>query len=254
MEEKIDTVILELQKLRDDGKAKSISGFEQILRILEKLVVPIMLGLLAWFGSQAASKISEGQLKLAESAAEDRKVEFRRSMQAKYIEIFYKDLNSGDSRSQSNAIRLMQMVDTDLAKNLLELVAVTPGVSPAVIAQASAVKKEIETTDSLKGYKIGIYFYGDDPSSIPRVLKVRERLKDAGFRGIIQDYPSTQEFFEKVNSPKGLEVRYESGVEEEAALALITLVETADTKGRWKKLTVGSTTPNFISVFVPRGG
>jgi len=254
MEDKINSILAELQKLREEGKAKTASVFENILRILEKFIVPVMLGLLAWLGSQAASKISEGQLRLSESAAEDRKVEFRRSMQAKYIEIFYKDLNSGDSKSQSNAIRLMQMVDGDLAKNLLDLVPVTPGISPAIVAQASAAKKEIETTGPLKGYKIGIYFYADDHSSVSRVLKVHERLKDSGFRGVVQDYPSNTAFFEKVNAPQGLEVRYEAGIEDEAAKALLLIVETADSKGRWKKLEVGSPTPNFISVFVPRGG
>ena len=153
MDEKSESVFVELQKLRDELKPKPVSAFENVLRILEKLVVPVMLGLLAWLGSQAATKISEGQLTLAASvaasAAEDRKLEFRRSMQAKYIEIFYKDLNSGDPKSQSNAIRLVKLVDSDLANSLLDLVPNTPNVSQAVVAQAKEVRREIEAISAV---------------------------------------------------------------------------------------------------------
>ena len=254
MDEKSTSVLTELQKLRDELKPKPTSVFENALRILEKLVVPVMLGLLAWLASQAATKISESQLKLAESGADDRKLEFRRSMQAKYIEIFYKDLNSGDPKSQSNAIRLVQLVDSDLAKSLLDLVAATPGVSQAVVAQAKEVRREIEAIAPLKGYKIGIYFYRDDAPSLPTVTKLRHRLQEAGFRGLVQDYPNDESFFGRFVPPDTLEVRYEAGAEEDAANALVSILETSSTKSKWKKVQVSSPTPNFVSIFVPRGG
>ena len=257
MDEKSESVFVELQKLRHELKPKPVSAFENVLRILEKLVVPVMLGLLAWLGSQAATKISEGQLTLAASAAEDRKLEFRRSMQAKYIEIFYKELNSGDPKSQSNAIRLVKLVDSDLANSLLDLVPNTPNVSQAVVAQAKEVRREIEAISAvapLKGYKIGIYYYRDDPASLQTVLKLRQRLQEAGFRGLVQDYPNDESFFGRFVPPDTLEVRYEAGAEEDAANALVSIMVTASTKSKWTKVQVSSPTPNFVSIFVPRGG
>src|SRR5437764_11261491 len=102
MDDKLYRVLTELAAIREGIKTDPESGFERVMRVAEKLIVPLLIGLLAWFGSQAATRISEGQLHLAESAAEDRKAEFRRRMQAKYIEIFYKELNSGDQKSQLN--------------------------------------------------------------------------------------------------------------------------------------------------------
>lgn len=254
MAEKNELVLNELQKLRDELKPKPTSLFENALRILEKLVVPVMLGLLAWLGSQAATKISESQLKLAESAAEDRKLEFRRGMQAKFIEIFYKDINSSDPKMQSSAIRLVQLVDSDLAKSLLDLVAATPGVSQAVVAQAKEVRREIEAVAPLKGYKIGIYFHRDDTSSLTTVTTLRQKLQEAGFRGQVQEYPSDETFFGRVVPLDTLEVRHEAGAEEDAANALVSILEPVSTKSKLKKLQVSSPTPNFISIFLPRGG
>jgi hypothetical protein len=224
------------------------------MHLLEKLVIPVALGFLTWVGTQAATRISEGQLQLAQSAAESQRIEARREMQAKYIEIFYKDLNSGNPTNQMNAIRLVRLFDTDLAQSLLGLVSATPGVSQAVVAKANEAKRQVETIAVLNGYKIGIYFPSQDPSVLPTVLKVEERLRDAGFNGIVQKYPSDASFFEKVNAPNGLEVRFEPGIEDEAAEALLTIVRTANAKNRWSKRQVGSRTPNFISVFVPNGG
>jgi hypothetical protein len=254
MDEKLDSLLKAVGEVQETLKAKPTSVLENILRVLEKLVIPAMLGLLAWLGSQGAAKISESQLRLAESAAEDRKVEFRRGMQAKYIEIFYKDLNSGDAKSQSNAIRLMRVVDSDLSQSLLELVAVTPGVSPAVVAQATEVKKEILAIAPLRGFTIGIYYYKDDPTVGKTLLAIKSRLKSAGFLGTIQEYPNDDAFFERVYAPKALEIRFEGDTENEASRTLLSIMKNANANENWTLLKVGSKTPNFISIFVPRGG
>ena len=156
MDEKLDRLLAEITEIKDGMNKASQSWLEKLLHILEKLILPIAIAGLAWLGSHAATKISEGQLALAQSAADDRKSEFRRSMQAKYIEIFYKELNSGDQASQLNAIRLVRLADSDLAQNLLSLVASTPNVSETV--KANEAQREIEILRPLSGYKVGIYF------------------------------------------------------------------------------------------------
>lgn len=254
MEEKLDSILTAVSQVQDSLKAKPNSILENVLRVLEKLVIPAMLGLLAWLGSQGATKISESQLRLAESAAEDRKTEFRRGMQAKYIEIFYKDLNSGDPKSQSNAIRLMRVVDSDLSQSLLELVAVTPGISPAVVQQATEVKREILAIAPLRGYTIGLYYYKDDAAAGRTLSSIKSRLKTSGFLGSVQEYPNDDAFFERVYAPKTLEIRFEGGTEDEASKTLLSIMKSTAANENWNLLKVGSKTPDFISIFVPRGG
>jgi len=254
MTEELRNLIAELKTLREELKPSPPSLYDRTFHALEKLVIPVLLGFLAWVGSQAATKISEGQLHLAESTADYQKLESRRYMQAKFIEMFYKDLNSGDPASQMNAVRLVRLIDADLAQSLLTLVATTPGISQAVVTKANEARLQAEIVSPLSAYKIGIYYPSHDPSSIPRVLRIEERLRDIGFNGIIQKYPSDPLFLQKVNPPIGLEVRFEPGIEDDAAEALLSILQTADTKGRWSKRPVANRTPSFISVFVPNGG
>ena len=70
----------------------------------------------------------------------------------------------------------------------------------------------------------------------------------------MQDYPNDESFFGRFVPPDTLEVRYEAGAEEDAANALVSIMETASTKSKWTKVQVSSPTPNFVSIFVPRGG
>ena len=208
MDEKLDRLLAEITEIKDGMNKASQSWLEKLLHILEKLILPIAIAGLAWLGSHAATKISEGQLALAQSAADDRKSEFRRSMQAKYIEIFYKELNSGDQASQLNAIRLVRLADSELAQNLLSLVASTPNVSETVKAKANEAQREIEILRPLSGYKVGIYFLGNDPASVRSASQVQARLQDAGLSGTLQLYPSDSSFFQKVAAPASLEVRF----------------------------------------------
>jgi hypothetical protein len=251
MTKEIHNLIAELKALREELKPSPPSFYDRTLHILEKLVIPVMLGFLAWVGSQAATKIAEGQLHLAENTADHQKLESRRSMQAKFIEMFYKDLNSGDPASQMNAVRLVRLIDADLAQSLLTLVATTPGISQAVVAKANEAKRQAENISPLSSYKIGIYYPSGNFSATPTALRIEESLREAGFNGIIQKYPSDPSFIQKVNAPVGLEIRFEPGIEDDAADALLSIVQTVDTKGRWSKRPVSNRTPGFISVFLP---
>jgi hypothetical protein len=261
MSQELGLVLDEVRALRMELKPAPATPFQKLLHVLEKLVIPVMLGVVAWIGNQAGTKISEGQLRLAEaqlrlaeSGADDQKNEFRRSMQAKYIEIFYKDLNSGDAKSQLNAIRLVRLLDGELAENLLGLVAVTPGVSDAVASKAVEVSRDLEALRPLRGYKVGIYFYGDDPAGIAEANAMQARLKDAGFTGVVQMYPRDEAFFKSVNPPSSFEVRFEKGTEDEAAAVLLGVVQDPSSQAKWTKVPVGNVTSNFISIFVPRKG
>lgn len=257
MEEKIDLLASEITKLRSDLKdmtqktPSKLYKYERLLTILEKLILPAILGLLAWFGSQAATQISEAQLQLAHSSVENQNNEAKRAIQVKFIEIFYKDFNSGNPSSQMNAIRLVKLLDAKLAQDLLTLVATTPGVTEEVVEKANEAKRYVETISPLNGYKIGIYFPIKDSSAELFAHKISNRIKASGFMGPLEIYPKDHSFFEKINYPRGLEVRYESGIEDEAAESLLALVRSLDNSDSWSARPVSSRTRNFISVIIP---
>ena len=128
----LDSLATEIRALREAVKPTPESGWTKTQHILEKLVIPIMLVIVAWVGNKAATEISKGQLALAQSTADTQRAESRRSVQAKFIELFYKDMNSGDQKSQLNSIRLVRLVDSDLAQNLLDMVELGRSVSPSL--------------------------------------------------------------------------------------------------------------------------
>ena len=254
MQDELNTIIAKLDDLKGAMTPKPESLFDRLLRVLEKLVLPVLVGLLAWVGNQAATKISEGQLELARAAAEDRRLEFQRGMQAKYLEIFYKDLNSGEQSGQLNAIRLLRVVDSDLAERLIALVTITPGVTQVVIEKANEAKRDLDQLRPLSGFKIGLFYYRDNEASTSQATRSREQLQKLGFSGTIQMIPSDDESLKAFDPPKSVEVRYEAGIEDDASMALLGIVQPVVAPAKIDRFMVRNRTANYISIFYPRGG
>lgn len=257
-------ILTELQDLRASLAPKAESTSSRLPHVLEKMVLPLLIAALAWLGNNAATKISEGQLELAKSSSqlqtdlakaanEDRKQEFQRGMQAKYLEIFYKDLNSGDPKTQLNAIRLVKLADPDLAQALLSLVPSTPGVSAAVVQQATAAKQSLDSIKPLSGFKVAIFYYGDDAASAERARALRAQLQQMGFAGPFQFTSVTDDSVRQYEAPKTVEIRYEAGLEDEQAAALAAILQPLVAPSPVVRAVVKKPTPNFISVFFPRG-
>jgi len=256
-------VLSQLENIKVKLDSDKESKLSRVLQIAEKLFIPLLIACLAWLGSNAATKISEGQLELAAtnsrlqtqqaiSAAEDRKQEFRLGMQAKYIEIFYRDLNSGDPKSQMNAIRLVQLADPDLAQSLLTLVPSTPGVSSVVLEQAKEARQSLDMIKPLTGYKIGIFYYGDSKISAERALDLRNRLQRFGFTGSIQLTSVDDESVKQYDPPKKVEIRYEPGLEDDQANALSAILVPIVAPSSVSKEPVRNRSVNYVSVFLPR--
>lgn len=254
MEAKINKLLEQVTTLQQALAQKEESGWEKFFRIAKEFILPAAIAVLAYVGTQAGTRISEGQLRLAESAAADRKDEFRRTMQSKYVEVFYRDLNSGNVKNQQNALRLLRIMDTDLAQSLAGLVEITPNISGDVRATAARARQEIENFGALYGYKIGIYYYRDSPPSASRAESIKQKLVAKGFQGAIQLYPSDRGFFELVRAPNSLEVRYEPGKEDSAADSLVANLKEDFPSLAVSKRSVSNSTPSFISIFIPTNG
>ena len=105
IKEKLDK-ILNILSAKESPKIK-------ILEVLEKLLIPILLGVLTFVTSEAGFRISQSQLKLAESQEQRQKDEAKNNLQIKYIELFYNDITSGDNKKRSNAVQLAKKLISD---------------------------------------------------------------------------------------------------------------------------------------------
>lgn len=246
-------VLEEIKDLKRSLATKPEAAQEHWLKILEKLILPVGFALLTWISTQAATSISQGQLILARTVADDRKVEFKRGMQAKFIEIFYKDLNSGNQQSQLNAIRLVRLVDTELAQNLLSLVEGTPGVSKEVLNKAARLSQDLKVIQPLSGFTVALHYKKGDTKASENAIRSRDRLLQAGFSGSVELVPGDENFFQRVGHASNIEIRYEAGIEDEAANSLLAILQPINEPNKIVKEPVTTRIPNYISVFFPSG-
>lgn len=91
---------------------------ENVLRVLEKLLVPIFLGVLAFFTASSGNKISQQQTQLIEFQNARDAEDSKRQMELKYLELFYQDISSSDPEKQTKAIGLLSLMNPDLGQQL----------------------------------------------------------------------------------------------------------------------------------------
>ena len=91
---------------------------ENFFRVLEKLLVPLFLGILAFFTASSGNKISKQQTQLIEFQNARDAEDSKRQMELKYLELFYQDISSADPDKQTKAIGLLSLMNPDLGQQL----------------------------------------------------------------------------------------------------------------------------------------
>ena len=86
---------------------------ENFFRVLEKLLVPLFLGILAFFTASSGNKISKQQTQLIEFQNARDAEDSKRQMELKYLELFYQDISSADPDKQTKAIGLLSLMNSD---------------------------------------------------------------------------------------------------------------------------------------------
>jgi len=86
--------------------------------ILEKLIVPAFLGLLAFYTASSGNKISKQQTEMIEFQNARDAEDSKRQMELKYLELFYQDISSADPDKQTKAIGLLSLMNPDLGQQL----------------------------------------------------------------------------------------------------------------------------------------
>ncbi|WP_369935366.1 hypothetical protein [Xanthomonas tesorieronis] len=144
MEDKLDRLLADIARLKQMLKADRTPA-ERFFWIMEKTLAPLAIAVLGFYGNAAADKISAGQLALARLSVEDKQEEFARTLQSKYVELFYADITSGDPVRQGNALGLLRLMDPELALQLATFATSNPAASSAIKAQAEATRRQIRS-------------------------------------------------------------------------------------------------------------
>ena len=86
--------------------------------ILEKLIVPAFLGILAFYTASSGNKISQQQTQLIEFQNARDAEDSKRQLELKYLELFYQDISSTDPEKQTKAIGLLSLMNPGLGQQL----------------------------------------------------------------------------------------------------------------------------------------
>jgi hypothetical protein len=246
LNEKLDKILSKLPK-EDSSKAN-------ILEVLEKLLIPILLGILAFITNRAGNQISEAQLKLSESQLALAKAqntrqesEAKSNLQTKYIELFYKDISSEDAKKQEYALSFLKLISPDVAAPLLSWA--TTYVKPEVKSQVNTARNEISSR-ILSSYEIVLYFPENNQDSLKSAQDIKRILIEYGLgENQIKLEKRDETFFQRLGYPKGYEIRYDKGSEEDAAQLLENILKMAYPSKQFVKLGIGSGTINSMSIF-----
>jgi len=249
MNEKPEEINEKLDKILSDLPKKESSQIK-VVELLENLLIPILLGVLAFITSDAGNKISKSQLELAKSQ-ENRQVEESKSnLQIKYIELFYSDITSGEIQKQKNALSLLTLISTNQADPLLKWASTF--VKPEAKGQIDIARNEINSriVSILSNYEIMIYFLENNQDLLKSAQEIKQKLVDYGLtENQVRLEKKDDSFFQNLGYPTGYEIRYDQGIEDKEAELLESILTGALPSKQFIKRGIGSGTKNSISIF-----
>lgn len=131
MENSISEVFARLGEI-DEKLLHRETYTQRLFRYAEKLIVALMLGVLALVISQASNRISAAHLELAEQQSKAKEDQFNAVLQAKYVELFHRDISSGNPNAQRSALGLLRIMRPDLAALMTSRVLADPTVEDSI--------------------------------------------------------------------------------------------------------------------------
>jgi chromosome segregation ATPase len=220
------------------------------------------------------------QIKAEQTALDLARLEARHNEVQQLLSAAIANLES-TTRAQAAAKERLDQIEQQMRQAESQLASLAPGpqsaaaraalgearaslgaVSASVQRSSNSVEADITRLQSLQqgirgatvvrlsGVKVGIYFLADNAAGRTRAEQIRDALTNVA--GSVELYPRDRAFFETVNLPSGDEVRYEAGREDEIARELAATLERL-TARRFSLRTVGTPTPNFVSVMIAEG-
>lgn len=249
--------ILEKEREKRPGR------YSSLFNALEKLMIPLALGILGFFANHASNQISNAQLRLAESEVELAKSQFqlaksqeirsiqesKTAKQIKYIELFYEDIRDKDPAKQLQALGLLLSLDQDVGTVLATAVKSNPSNNEKVRGEAQKILRSIQKYGPLINYKIGIYVQDDDTEMINFAEALKRAFTRDKFPGTIAVYKKSKDFYTKIGEPEHTQIRYEGDYEEDAAEKLKSLLSEINPKREYHLMRTLQPSQGFLSIF-----
>lgn len=205
--------------------------------ILEILIIPLTITIVS---AIATIFITGAQMKSSEQMA-------KAQLEAQYLKIFYTKITSKNPKDQEDAMKYINVLSSDLAVKLANIVQGDKALAPKTREIASNIGMQLAQKLKAK-YKIGIYYLEKSENSEKLAKEVAEMLKDEHFR--YSFYPKNKAFFRRITPAKTTEIRYFGDEISIARLILSVLKINADFEDA-KIQGVLTATPKFVSIIIP---
>jgi len=149
----VQIILEKIGSIKDNIPSKP-SFFQKLFVVLEKIMIPVLLGILALIATLSSNKIVESQknasirianaqLELAKEQESRRAQESNQLVQIKLIELFYKDISATEESRQLQAISLLKLMDINLAEKLGRWAQTNQNISPIVQKRAEETTSEL---------------------------------------------------------------------------------------------------------------
>ncbi len=216
----------------------------KVLDIASKMLVPIAIAYFAYAQNSTVTLIQTQQQE--------------RGLDLTLVSLVWPSLIGGDVDERTSALALVETFNPELKRRLVEAVIRDPGQSAEIAERAQRVLVMEETSSEplpvglnvLAKYKIDIYF--DESSERDRQLAqaVKAALDTRKLSRLAVISPRPISFLSRVGQPRGYEIRYERGVEDDAAATLATILESSNAQLVFGLREVGAPSPGLLSIFI----
>ncbi len=243
-----------MPKVEEDQKPKHISRIE----IGEKIIIPIIgiffsfvTAILAAFLVFIQNKeIASNQEKIQKELSRIQSFQFDKTLEQKYVEIFYTEIVTGDAKRQQFAIKLLVAIEPRIGEKLLKWANDSGVLKEEVQPAAKTVNAKIQllVNQYLQDFEIGIYYKQSSPESSKykrQAEEIKKRLIDIGI---------LKSNLKIVNQWNGqisrYQIRFERESEADVADALQTVLAEIYPEEKFDKQTILGKTSGFISIFL----
>jgi hypothetical protein len=206
--------------------------------LLVKALIPIALAAFAFLQHDISI---QNQMRQQETATD-----------LKVLEIAWPLLVEPEGESKSLGLSLIRTLRPELATQIASVVSIDEGQPDSVREQALRVVADAGSA-ALGKFKVDIYYDSARPNLAGLAARIESLLRNqAGVRDVVLA-PRAARFFNITGRPLGNEVRYEPGREENAARALVALLNTETPSLAFRLRSVHTRTAGTISIFLVGG-
>lgn len=113
------------------------------IQIIEKLIVPIFLGILVYITASSSNKIMSQQTELTRIQNEKELQNYKIQFELKYLELFYKDINSSKPDVRAKAVGLLRLMNPELGLQLSEWISMDIDLPEKTKIRVDIISKEL---------------------------------------------------------------------------------------------------------------